>query len=529
MGARGSSPDASVDFPSQVRDALVVLNPDVAGDSPAADGPVLLFADAIDSLAGIPVDVPSIGAPDGPGPGCASLKALAASGPITSSRASQVLFSGDGRWLLLQASGVALSVQLPSGEMRVLAQAVRNVDWLGKDQALVTTNPQGDLLALALDGSTSKTIATKVCAHAATPDGSRVYYNHDCDTSTGDVAVVDVATGASQELASRGWNSSLVVSPGGRWAAFHSYAPPSDASATPATVWVVDAQGNAYAASQDSGYSPVFISDDILLYQSPTETYRDTKIWRHTPGTRTSLLLGQGDPGFFGYETNPDRSAILVANPTAGTLDLVPLDGSGAVRLLGGLIDYSRYQLAFRAFAFAPFGNRALYVFEHAADGGWGSGLASVTTPTTGNSQLVLNWGSGVFALSPYADRVATTNYDYMADRSTVQILSSNTAAGQFAFDEAGSLSALTFVPGDTGFLFIAKPVGGTSKLRHFSFASGMVSTLAEWNISNLLPLSYASSMGGQEGAYPVDPSGCFALVDSDLPTPGTRLVMLPD
>ncbi len=51
---------------------------------------------------------------------------------------------------------------------------------------------------------------------------------------------------------------------------------------------------------------------------------------------------------------------------------------------------------------------------------------------------------------------------------------------------------------------------------------------LAEWSTTflSMRPQRYATPLE----EYPVDPTGCFTIVDTDLgPTPGTRLVLLPE
>jgi hypothetical protein len=64
-------------------------------------------------------------------------------------------------------------------------------------------------------------------------------------------------------------------------------------------------------------------------------------------------------------------------------------------------------------------------------------------------------------------------------------------------------------------------------QLRYLSFAKGSVTTIGTWNSSPLM--TYNGSMGIETNLYPVDPSGCFVPVDSDLDPPGTRMVLLPD
>jgi hypothetical protein len=53
------------------------------------------------------------------------------------------------------------------------------------------------------------------------------------------------------------------------------------------------------------------------------------------------------------------------------------------------------------------------------------------------------------------------------------------------------------------------------------------VTTLAQWR-SSTLPLNhYPLGIYSQE--YPVDRSGCFAVVDSDYEQTASRLIALPD
>jgi hypothetical protein len=93
---------------------------------------------------------------------------------------------------------------------------------------------------------------------------------------------------------------------------------------------------------------------------------------------------------------------------------------------------------------------------------------------------------------------------------------------------EGGSSNSATFVPGDRGLLYVKRDSNTVPwRLRYLSFAKGTVTTLGEWNSSPQMTTSVA--MGIEPNAYPVDPSGCFAVVDSDLEPAGTRAVLLPE
>ena len=84
-----------------------------------------------------------------------------------------------------------------------------------------------------------------------------------------------------------------------------------------------------------------------------------------------------------------------------------------------------------------------------------------------------------------------------------------------------------TFVPHDRGLLFVEERTGANRRLRHLSFASGRVTTLAEWTTSRLALPAFPAGIG--IGTYPVGPNGCVTLVDSDLDQTAARLVAVPD
>ena len=73
-----------------------------------------------------------------------------------------------------------------------------------------------------------------------------------------------------------------------------------------------------------------------------------------------------------------------------------------------------------------------------------------------------------------------------------------------------------------------AVPSSGAEQLRYLSGIIPDSAVLGEWmeTLLNMTPGVY----GDPPGRYPVDPTGCFTVVDTDLaPGPGTRLVLLPE
>ena len=114
--------------------------------------------------------------------------------------------------------------------------------------------------------------------------------------------------------------------------------------------------------------------------------------------------------------------------------------------------------------------------------------------------------------------------------RRAITIVSAS-GAKQFTIEVTGEVSFASFVPRDRGLLYVQtsvdKVLGTTSELRHLSFASGNVTWLAWWSSTTLPLYSYPLGIFSQE--YPVDPNGCFAVVDSDFDSTASRLVALPD
>jgi hypothetical protein len=444
----------------------------------------------------------------------------------------QALFARDGRSLLVRIGAAdssdtdtAMLIGLPDGEWHVLGEKVRDVGWLGQSAAVLATADR--LIAVSLDGKVLGTIATPTCGHAATPDGSRIYYlQAACDYVSGPLRVLDLASGTSTQLASSVSTHSLAVAPDSRWAAYVAY--PGSAPSSGGVIYVVDATGATYAVpGPPSATQPVFVSSDHLLFQSPGSNTLESTFWSHDLGTGNSRSLSDGELGIGSYEIAVDGSAFLMAKYSdfgkAGELYRVPIAGGNPIRLATDLMDYRMYQVAIRAFAFASSSNRVVYIADTSADAGRSSAIALATLDGT---QQVPYPPGGEAVVSSYADRVAIIAVDSTIGRGTITIVSGS-GAKQFVIEVNGDVGFASFVPGDRGLLLVEAPTGADSKLRYLSFATGIVTTLAQWRSSTLPLYHYPLGIYSQE--YPVDPNGCFTVVDSDYDQTASRLVALPD
>lgn len=524
--------ESSLDLPPRDAWPADVAGADVEPDA-AALPDVSLRDSRLADVAGDAVALDTAATVDLPPPGCAP---LLNDGVLNLGHIKQALFAPDGRSLLVRigaadtdATDDARLISLPDGASRVLGRGVRNVEWLGPSAALLTIADQ--LLAVSLDGKVLLSLPTPTCSHAATPDGSRIYYNSECDRVSGALSVADLASGTSKELAANVSPSSLVVSPDGRWAAYLVYE--GDSSSRTGVVHVADATGATYAVTGPaSATQPVFVSGEILLLQESGSGSVESSLWRHDLGTGNSRSLSKGDVGIAGYEIAADGSALLMARFSgvgmAGELYHVPLDGSGPVRLAIDVMDYRMYSMAIRVFAFARPSQRVLYIADVSSDAGRTYGVASVSPD--GSQRFQLSAGSSDAVVSSFADRVAVVAVDHTLGGGSITVVSAS-GARQFAIDVTGDISFAGFVPRDRGLLFVQmsvdKTLGPTSVLRHLSFTTGKVTTLAWWNMSTLALYRYPLGISSSE--YPSDPNGCYIVVDSDYEQTASRLVALPD
>jgi len=503
-----------VDAPTAI-DATDAPGPNDAADAADAPGPI----DAADTSDGpAVVQVP-----------CGALRALAAKGPFTDRHARDLLFSPDRRLLIVQAAGGPpddlLLVQLPEGVPQMLLSGVRSAEWLGgSGQVLATMSSSGDLVVVSLDGTATRTIARNTCAHLAVPDGSRVFAVSDCNArpTVGKLAEIDVATNTATPRASEATNA-LAVSPSGRFAAFVAHDPDGDD-----IMHVLDGDRDL-TLSPVAVDAPAFVADERLLFLTPGSRLL-SNAYLQVPGTNaTSQLVAQDRHfGFRGYRISPDGSLALAAQwpatrqpPFVTDLVTIRLDGAvGETLLANDLLPYDLNQLGISPFTFTADGRRVLFMASNTT-----SPMGVFTVQSTGGDRRRLALGHA-FAVSPYADRVAILEIDSSTNKQTIHFVAAATGVEAFTISSDGAIGGLGFVPGDRGLVYVER--ASPNRLHHVSFADGRNTAIAAWNRSQI-PLG-DMPQGEMRTGYPVDPTGCFTIVDSDLPeSAGTSLVVLPD
>jgi hypothetical protein len=477
---------------------------------------------------------------------CSAVRPLAAGGPLTARRTQQALFSRDGRALVLVATsdtpipgspspGDLLIVTLPGGAVTTRENDVRSAAWLGNsDEVLVNRGSPPELVVVPLHADGSRLIARNVCGYLPTPDGSRVYVIRDCNAATILSGVLDeVATGSgiATRLSAAARPGHLAVSPSGRHVAY--VAPPavSDASWSDGGVLhIVDGTRDTTLSPSPAG-SPAFVSDSLLLYHAaPAPLYGPSDIYQHVPGNgdQGSRLAANRHLGFGGYQISADRGWLLAArwsdtSPWDNELHGVRLDGGGEVLLASDLLAYQLNSLGLTPFVFTADGHRVIYnVNPRPGD----SGASIVSVAVAGGPIVKLSNGLA-FTVSPFADRVAIIDRIPATQPTRVRVVVATTGAETFAIDSPDPIGQIAFVPDDRGLVFVESPSGGPSRLRHLSFADGNLSLLGEWSRSNLPKGTHPAAAFRSDLA--VDPTGCYAVVDSDLPgAVGTSLVILP-
>ena len=472
----------------------------------------------------------------------ASCPRLANGGVLNLGRAKQALFAADGSSVLLRigaadsdAADAAVLLPLGDGDLRVLGSGLRSVEWLGQGAALLTAADQSKLAAVSLAGEVLLTVPMQTCSHAAAPDGARIYYTHSgCDSGAGALSVVSVADGTTRQLTDRAATGSVTVSPDGKLAAYLAYVDPRDTPPRTSAVFVTDASLSSYnVLGPTSAWGPTFASEGILLFQSVGADAGASTIWRHDIGTGSgSRALTEGDVGITGFQFADAASGLpsgfLMARfpgyGSHGDLYLAPIDGGNPVRLASDLMDYRMYSMPRRSNAFAPKSQRVLYIADTPSDASQDDAIVSLSAD--GHDRIQLGGGHARVMISPYADRVALADIDDTLGRGTLSVVSA-TGSGRLSVEVTGNPRFAAFVPRDRGLLFIEEPGSSDRRLRHLSFASGNVTTLGTWTTSRL---AFSSLPAGVTfGGYPVDPSGCFTVVDSDLDQTGGRLGAIPD
>jgi hypothetical protein len=469
---------------------------------------------------------------------CAALQALADRDLLIPRRTKQVVYAPDRSWLVLlvdsdgdggtSRAGDVIRVRLPSGEVTPLASAMDDVEALGTKGALLLAREAaaGGEVFVA-DDSGLRTIATRACEHRATPDGTRVYILRDCQPDgSGALDVVHTASGEAKPLGTSGmWNRGVQVSPGGTWVVF-----PTRQSADGNNIEymnLADSAGNIYTLSSQPGASdPSFISDRLLLFQiyvngKPKD---NPEIRGHVPGTGDSsyrIAIGL-DP--HGYEISPDRTLLLGSGPLGNDSQIaklyaIRLDGSGERLLASDLCPFWRYSRVLRGFAFSPSGADVIYCAGQAA--------AVSTVPVNGGALTKLA-DDADFLPAPTGNRVALIELVESGPAATgLRVATLSSGADLFSYDAVRWLENPTFLADGNGILFVERTPTDLRRLRFLSATHPDTVVLGEWLIPNLKMVGIP--FGPLYFSYPIDPTGCFTIVDTDqAPGPGTRLVLLP-
>jgi hypothetical protein len=476
-----------------------------------------------------------------PAVGCTALQPLA-DGVLTPRHTVRALFAPDRSLLVLRVQGEAppatgvqddlVLVRLPSGEVSPIISSITSAEWLQPGSTLLATavrDGRSDLVVVSSDGSGVRTLVQGVCDHVAAPDGSRVYAIHDCDShNTGTMDVFDVASGASTHLAEGATfgtptpTRSTAVSPDGRWVAFMTSIP-SDGGASHDILVVGGADGRVEnLTSQPSAHDPAFVSDDLVLFVTGN-LFQMGDIRGYVPGTGdTSYLVAtKRNPGLFGYQVSPDKTWVLAATETTGYVDELyaeRLDGSSERLLASDLYDFRMNQLALRVFAFSASG-RVIYNTGH--------DLGVATIGLDGGTPTVLSGGAS-FLEAPRLDRVALLEPVYFAaGTGRLRLVDLASGTDVFAYDSDGGIGTIGFSPNDRGMVFAERRLPGPNRLRYASADQSVV--LGEWQTTYFRHDSLSDRYGTLLDIYPVDPTGCFTVFDTDLaPGPGTRLAILP-
>jgi hypothetical protein len=478
-----------------------------------------------------------------PGTGCNALKHLAEQGVLTKQRTKEVTFAPDRSWVVLRVRqdvppeighpDQLLRVALPSGEVEMISSAGGNAEALGQRGGLLVLNNED---VAAYENGTLRTLASGACAHLATPDGSRLYVIRDCVASRGTLDVIDVASGTATTLATnvRGWTygtPDFSISPDGRYFAFLVQGP--DGGETSTLLNVADRGGKVYTLSSQRGATmPWFVSDELLLFSVSASGYPNPNgsLRAHVPGsgdTAYSLAPAGQAAGLHGYKVSADQQWLLGIDDVrgdagwgvAGRLYAIRLDGTGENLLASTLVPHWLYQMGFDSFGWSGDGNWALYVADRGAV--WASephGAATVRLSA-----------SGWYHAAPVGDQVAVVENTGDARSNQLRVLAVGPMRVVYSFGTDGSLAAPNFTPDARGLLFVSASSSGAQQLRYFSTSAPRSVVLGEWT-ETLLDTHPGYYLDDPLGSYPMDPTGCFTIVDTDLaPGPGTRLVLLPE
>jgi hypothetical protein len=479
---------------------------------------------------------------------CPGLGLFAGGKRIASTPASAALFRSDSSHVVLVTKSLdLLRVALPSTSTTKLLGGVRSVAWLVADEELlVATSADAatpyQLAILRLDGASSTTLGTAVCAHRAAADGSRVYLIDGCPakTSVGVLKVFDRKTGTTQTIAKEiSALGGLALSPDGKRVAFLSQL--DSAGDCLKDTGILEEWGPSGArgflgavVAQSLEYLP---SGRLLHQLRPPCGSPAGDLLRLLPLEGESVALGSG---FFGYiataETAPRYAAsadeaivigtdhLSVASSGKLPLRAVRTDGSGAAVLATDLYPLHQISAAYQAWRFTADRRTLLFTPIHKPPPMPEMGLAALAAPgwtriPLSSSLASLNWSE-----APSGDAVAFyEGPPGVGSAKQLRLVTLSTGKGTTLAtpqDPGWPFSARPrFLPDGRGLLYIDRPSNSLTVLRYVSVAGGPPTEVGRWSGEIFLPPTSAV----------VDPTACLALHDTDLgPEPGTWLSLLP-
>jgi hypothetical protein len=380
------------------------------------------------------------------------------------------------------------------------------------------------LTAQPVEGGPALTLATDVFLYQSSPDGSRVYFvtewSGGCQ-NPGTLKVVDVASGATQTIATGVAGESFDVSPDGRSVTFAT--PAADASCgrcqdwwceentTTGTLWEWHLGGTPQVVDPLAAiYSQRYLSSGALLWLRnvyPTESFF---VLGKPDGSRVEL--GRDRRVWDGpFQLSPDESWFTAwdiggfphpEDPGSGnsTSYRIAVDGSGAKTLPTDLTSF---------LTFTPGGEYALY-----ETGGAAKSLAALSLPFWKPRSVAVQVITNSWTVSPQGDAVAFLEPRPEAGGATLRLASLESGATQGLAEctaprVPNPQLAPSFLPDGRGLLYLEPPEGTARSLSYVPRAGGEVTVLGTTDTSPIL----------------VDPRSCLVLFNE---AGGTRAALLP-
>jgi len=481
-----------------------------------------------------------------PPPGCSALACFKGGKRLTPLHAEQALFSPTlDRVLIVTHAGNdpgdLLAISLPHGTSQLLDTAIHAVEWLGHGTQLLASRNYShktyhyDLRLIPTSGA-PETLATGICSHRASPDGTQVWVVRNCQEHEGTLEILDLQSGGAQWVEKKVHAYGLAPSPDSqRMGFFSNVVDPPPGCLQRGSAWVADRSGHKELVTQDAvSQSLQFLDASTLLYG--IEPFCDDALYGYQlvacdfAGQFCTLVGSSHEYGFpyhqspSRYETSVDGALVLGATSDPqgynSQLHAMRTDGLGQQLLAGDLFPYMSIAAVYDPWGFTASGKHVVYT--HLASSTlppYTMGLSAVPSAGGEPVRLTSKLFFAAYQVSPRDEEVAfveQTGSDYHGDGMALKIGSPGSGAVRQVLSSQQSLGMLRYLPDGRGLLLIEHPTkGGHTRLRYVARLGG-ASKLGEWNQTLL------------SGTYQVDPGGCAVLFDSDLDGGGTHLALLP-